>query len=782
MTRVIKTKVEIEGRIHEETVVIEEDEPTPWEEGRDFKVVGKSTNRIDARERVTGDAHYTYDVTLPGMVIAAVLRSPHPHARIVSINTEAAEKLPGVRAILTKDNAPDISWYSGSSKLFDETLRFVGEEVAAVAADDLDTARDAVRLIEVGYEVLPALLNVEEAAKPGAAQIHPRGNVLKSDGREGELYSRGDVQKGFKQADVIVEGVFTTSTQLHNSLETHGSVAAWEGDELTIWESTQYIFGVRDRVANALDIPLSRVRVICEYMGGGFGSKGQTLKQPVICALLARMAGRPVKLMLTRQEENTLTGYRGATIQKIKIGARKDGTLTAIDMEALYSVGAYGTWAAPVVGPAQELYRCPNVRTLMLGVRTNMGSHSAFRAPGYVEGTFGLESAIDDLCDKLGIDPLDFRKKNHMPADQVSQQDYSSKHLLECYDRALDLMGMDRKANLPVRGSLELHRPWRRGIGIASQTWGGGGGPPAHAVVRVNSDGTIEVTSGMQDIGTGTRTALAQIAAEELGVPLESIRFRLGDTQKGPYGPASWGSITTASVGPAVRMAAGDARRQLLEIASYFMELPANYLTLEDGYVSIEGSKEGRRPLKSILEEIGDYMVTGKGYRGPNPPQQVKTWGAQIAEVEVNVLTGQVRLVRIAAVHDVGRVINPKGLNSQFYGGILQGMGLALTEEQIVDETSGIVLNVGLDGYHIPTVVDTPQMLVDAVGKADTLANHIGVKGAGEPPIIPTAAAIANAIYNATGVRVHSLPVTTRRMLEAINAQQGEQDRGRKQR
>lgn len=771
MTRVIKTKVEIEGRIHEETVVVDDDEPTPWQDGREFKVVGTGVNRIDARERVTGGAFYTFDISLPGMLHAAVLRSPHAHCRIVSIDTTRAENLPGVRAVLSSSNSPDITWY-GISKLFDTTLRFAGEEVAVVAADDLDTARDAIGLIQVEYETLPAILDIEEASRPGASEIHPRGNVLKSDGHEGDLYSRGDVKKGFEQADLIVEGKFTTSTQLHNSLETHGSVVRWEGDELTIWESTQYIFGVRDRVSTALDIPLSRIHVICDYMGGGFGSKGQTLKQPVICAILSKMTGRPVKLMLTRQEENTLTGNRGETIQKIKVGARKDGTLTAIDVESLYGLGAYGNWAASVGGPAQELYKCTNVRTLTIGVRTNMGSHAAFRAPGYVEGTFGLESLIDEICDKLSIDPIDFRKKNHAPADQVSGQEYTTKHLIESYNRALELMGFDANAELPKRASLEAKGPWRRGIGVASQTWGGGGGPPAHALVRLNSDGTVEVACGTQDIGTGTKTMLAQIASEEMGVPMDSIRLRMGDTQKGPYGPASWGSITTPSAGPAVRMAAADAKKQLLEIASFFMELPASYLTIEDGFVAVEGRKEGRRPIKSILEEIGDYMITGKGYRGPNPTQQVKTWGAQIAEVEVNLDTGQVRLMRIAAVHDVGRVVNPKGLHSQFYGGILQGMGFGLLEERVVDKIAGHILNSGLDDYHVPTIADTPEMLVAAIGKADTLANHIGVKGAGEPPIIPTAAAIGNAIYSATGVRIYSLPVTPRRMLDALKREQ----------
>ena len=769
MARVVKTRVEIEGRIEEETVVIEGEEPEPWAEAREFKVVGKPVNRVDGRERVTGSARYTYDIRPAGMLSAAVLRSPHPHARIISVNTTKAEAVPGVRAILSSNNAPEIKWYSGVGKLFDTTLRFAGEEVAAIAADDLDTARDALKLIEVEYEVLPFVADIEEAARPGAVQLHPKGNVLKGDdGREGDLYKRGDVAEGLKQADVIVEGTFRTSTQLHNSWETHGSVAMWEGEDLTIWESTQYIYGVRSRVADALGIPAGRVHVICEYMGGGFGSKGQTLKQPVIAALLSKMTGRPVKLMLSRHEESLLTGNRGETVQKYKIGAKRDGTLVAIDLEAMYGLGAFGTWAGPVEGPAKELYKCPNVRTLNLGVRTNFGSHAAFRAPGFVEGTFGFESALDDLCDKLEIDPVHFRRLNYIDKDQTSPQGYSSKHLLECYDKVLELSGRDPSAPLPRRGELGGQAQWKNGVGIASQTWSGGGGPPAHAYVRVNPDGSIEVLAGTQDIGTGTKTALTQIAAEELGVPLESVRFRAGDTQKGPYGPASWGSITTPSMGPAVRTAAADAKKQLLDIASFFMEVPASSLVLADGTITIEGRPESARPLQSILDEIGDYMVTGKGFRGPNPTESIRTWGAQLAEVEVNIETGQVRVLKVFAVHDVGRVINPKGLGSQFYGGILQSMGFGLTEGRVVDKATGQVLNPDLEEYKLPTIADAPQMVVAGIDRADLLANHVGAKGAGEPPIIPTAAAIGNAIFNATGARVRHLPVTPKRMLEAL--------------
>ncbi|HKP54284.1 MAG TPA: xanthine dehydrogenase family protein molybdopterin-binding subunit [Chloroflexia bacterium] len=772
MVRVVKTKVEVEGTVHEETVVVERDEPAAWEAGREFDVVGKPVSRVDGRERVTGAARYTYDIHPAGLLYAAVLRSPHPRARVLSVDTSEAERLPGVRAVLSRETAPRIAWYASASTLFDEEVRFIGEEIAAVAADDLDTARDAIRLIKVEYEPLPFVVDPEAAIRPGAPQIHPKGNVLKNDdGGEGELYSRGDVAKALKSADVVVERTYRTPTALHNSLETHGSVAMWEGDELTIWESTQYIFGVRSRVADSLKMPRSKVRVICEYMGGGFGSKGGTLKSPVIAALLAKQSGRPVKLMLDRREENLLAGNRGATIQRLKLGAKRDGTLVAIDLEAIYDMGVYGGWAGSVGGPAKELYKCPNVRSYVIGARTNLGTHAAFRAPGFVEGTFALESAIDELCEKLGMDGVTFRRKNHIDKDQVTGQGYTAKNLLACYDEALKAMELDPKAPLPKKGSLPRRGLWQRGIGIASQTWSGGGGPPAHAYVRINSDGTVEVMSGMQDIGTGTRTALSQIVAEELGVPLDKIRFRLGDTQKGPYAPASWGSITVPSVGPAVRMAAQDAREQLLEVASFFMEVPAKRLVVHDGAVTIEGREESRRAIEDILEEVGDYMITGKGFRGPNPTRPLRTWGAQIAEVEVNVETGEVRVLRVAAVHDVGRVINPKGLASQFQGGILQGMGFALTEERVVDQASGVVLNANLQDYKVPTAADAPQMLTSGLDIPDIAANHVGSKGAGEPPIIPTAAAIANAIYNATGVRVSALPITRRRLLEAIAEQ-----------
>ena len=776
MVRVVKTKVEIEGRINEETVVIDGDEPQVWKDGQEFSYVGKPVNRVDGVARVTGAARYTYDAQPAGLLYAAVLRCPYPHARLVSVDTSEAEKLPGVRAVLSRNNAPDIDWFGKNSKLFGTELRFAGEDVAAVAADDIDTAGDALKLIKAEYEQLPFVLDVEQAVLPGAPQVLPSGNILKGElDQPGDLYKRGDVHKGFEQADVVVEHTYRTSTQLHNSLETHGCVANWEGDELTIWESTQDLFGVRRVVAKSLGLPQNRVHVISEFMGGGFGSKGQIMKHSVIAALLSKASGRPVQLMMDRREENLLTGNRGETVQRLKIGAKKDGTLIAIDLHVLYNMGAYGNWAGAVAGPAKELYQCPNVRTHTHGVRTHLGTHAAFRAPGFTEGTFALESAMEELAEKLGMDGLELRLKNYAEKDQTSHQDYTAKHLKECYTRAFDQLGLDPKKGLPRQGSLPQNGPWKRGIGMASQIWSGGGGPPAHAQVRINSDGTVDVFSGTHDIGTGTKTALSQIAAEELGVPLDSVRFRLGDTQKGPAAPPSMGSMTVPSVGPAVRMAAADAKQQLLDIASHFLEVPAKKLEISNGTISIEGRKEAAHPLADILKEIGDYMITGKGFRGPNPPKPLRTWGAQVAEVEVNEKTGEVRVLRVSAVHDVGRVLNPKGLSSQFYGGILQGMGLGLLEARVVDEKTGTVLNPNLQDYKIPTMADAPEMIVSGIDVADTQANHVGSKGAGEPPIIPAAAAIANAVYSAVGVHITELPITRRRVLEAVRTKEGTQ-------
>ncbi len=756
MPKVIKTKTEFEGRVLEEYVVVEGEGLTAWDAQAPLKFVGKKIPRIDGPERATGKAAYTFDVQLPGMLYGKILRSPHPHARIKNINTQRAETLPGVRAVLCYKNTPKIS-FRRQTFIFDEIVRYVGDEVACVIADDEEIAQDALELIEVEYEILPFVLDPEEALQPNAPKLYPDGNLL---GGQPEVYQRGNLEQGFAQADVVIERTFRTQCALHNCMEPHGSVALWEGDSLTVWDSTQHIFGVREGLARLLGLPLHKVRVIKKYMGGGFGSKNNLGKYTVIAALAARMTGRPVKIVLDRHEENLATGNRPASIQRLKIGAKRDGALTALELKAIIAAGAYCLWPPSVGGPARELYACPNLKTEQYTVFTNTGPLSAFRAPGYVEGTFALESLMDELAKELGMDPLELRLKNYTEIDQTTGRPYSTKGLREAYERGAKLFGWPRRPE--PQGQL------RRGVGMASQIWSGNGMPPAYALVKINPDGTATVITGTQDIGTGTKTVLAQIAAEELGFPIEKISVEIGDTQMGLYAPLSAGSMTVASVGPAVRMAAHEARQQLLDVAAQVLEAPRESLTITDGLLS---SPALQKPVAvhEVLKNLENFMIIGRGAREPNPEDvTVNTFGAQFAEVTVDTETGEVKVERIVAVHDSGRVINPLTLSSQIEGGIIQGLGYALFEQRVVDRNTGVVVNDNLENYKVPTALDIPEIVFEMVERPDPRANNLGAKGVGEPPIIPTAAAIANAVADALGVRIYELPLTREKILKAL--------------
>ena len=442
--------------------------------------------------------------------------------------------------------------------------------------------------------------------------------------------------------------------------------------------------------------------------------------------------------------------------------ALKAGRVTAIEHTSWANVGQ-GKWVANPTGPTNTLYEIANVSSRSYKVVTNAGSLSAFRAPGYVEGAFALESAIDELAAAAGVDPLTLRRRHAGSAkDPLTGKRYSDKRLLECYRIGAQEIGWNRRRAGGTRGTAP-HR--RRGIGMASQIWGGGGGPPAYALVHFDSDGTVVLTTGTQDIGTGTRTILAQICADELGVELDDVRVRLGDTA-GPYGPISAGSLTLASVGPAVRLAARDAREQVLGAAAGVLETPKAELRLEAGSIV---SKGARTPLGEVLGKVDNNTVIGKGIRFPNPDGlALKTFGAHFVELEVDVRTGEIFIDRVVAVHDVGRIVNPRTAASQVEGGVIQAIGFALSEERIVDRALGRVMNGNLEGYKIPTVRDVPKIVVKFVGKPDRRANNLGAKGLGEPPIIPTAAAIANAVANASGARVRHSPLTRARVLEAL--------------
>ena len=746
--------------------LVEEEHVTSWAADASFAVVGIGHPRLEGREKVTGRAQYTYDVRRPRQSYALMLRSPHPHARITHIDTSAAEALPGVHAVLSLANAPEIEWY-GDSYLFDTTVRMIGDEVAAVAAASEEIAQDALRLIEVTYEVLPFVTELDAALAPDAPKVRPDGNLT----QEPKVYDRGDAEAGLTGADVTIDATYWTAAAVHNSLEPHGCTASWEGEQLTLWNSTQSVFTIRQEVAQALDLPEHRVRVIKEHMGGGFGAKQISWKQDVIAALLSREAGRPVQLMLDREAENLAVGNRPNTRQRVRLGAKRDGTLTAIWADIAQGRGAYltGGEASNVSGMYQTLYQCSNVHTNEISVYLNTGPAVAFRAPGHVEASFALEQAMDDLARTLDMDPVALRRRNYAETDQTEDKPFTlSDGLRYCYDKVTAEIGWESYQRREPNGAK------RYGVGFAAHDWAAGTGhPPGYAWIELNSDGTADVVTGTQDIGTGTRTGLAQVAAEELGLPLDQIAFHLGDTGTGPYSPVSSGSATQATIGPALRAAAADVKAKLLEIASTLLEVPAARLSVRNGIVRVDGDEGSGMPVAKVMEQVAPHTLQGQGARSPNPTDKVvRPFGAQFAEVEVDIETGEVTLLRIVSAHDVGRIINPTLVDSQIIGGIIQGAGFALTEERIVDHRLGLVLNPNLEEYKVPTIADVPPITNVHVDVPDTEANSTGAKGVGEPPLIPTAPAIANAVFDAVGIRVRTSPLTRQRVLDHLSDMQ----------
>jgi CO/xanthine dehydrogenase Mo-binding subunit len=744
---------------------VEASELTDWPAGSRFSTVGSALQRTEAAQKTSGSARYTADVRLPGQLTARVLRSPHPHARIRAVDTTGARRVPGVVAVLTGADADGITWYEEGVPLFSDVVRFVGDEIAAVAATSEQAARDGVAAIEVDYELLPHVVELEDALAAGAPAVHGGSNVA----GEPKEQARGDAEAALRRAPVIVEGTYRTPTAIHNSLEPHGCVASWEGDRLTLYVSTQGVNDVRTMTADALGLDHGRVRVVAEHVGGGFGAKQVPWKDVVIAALLSRRTGSPVQLMLDRRAENLAAGKRGATVQRVRLGADESGRLLAVDAELLLDRGAYRTGgeAAAVWGPYLHLYRCEDVRTHTTSVYTNTGPAVAFRAPGYVEAAFALESAMDELAERVGLDPIELRRRNYSERDQQQDLPWSSPEALRtAYRRVAEVAGWDdrtsREAPPPDDGEV------RHGRGFAAHEWmAGSASPPGFAGVELHDDGSVEVVTAMQDIGTGTRTMMAQVAAEELAVDPERVTVRLGDTAAGPPAPTSSGSASAPTMAPAVRAAAADARRQLLDAAAAQLDCDASDLSVDHGKI-VHG--DGRTTTVSeVLEQLGPRGVHGRGGTTETPTDvSVRTFGAAVADVAVDVATGEVRVTRVVVAPDCGRILNPLLVRSQVSGGVTQGIGFALTESQLLDADLGVVVNDTLEEYLVPTVADTCTIEHAEVDLPDLAANPLGVKGIGELPLIPVAPAIANAVYDAIGIRLRELPLTRRRVLDAL--------------
>ena len=756
--RFVTTTVEIEGREEIAVVEVPAFEPPPWGKAAALDTVGQRVPRLDAVDKVTGRARYTHDIQLPGMLHARLVRASVPAGRVIRLDLSRGRALPGVRAVLTGADLPRIPWLEGEP-LFGPAVHYWGQPLAAVVADTEAIARDAVRLARVHYR--PATFRVDLPTGKASLRTGHFGVTPPETRRE----ERGDVTKALGRAAVSVTATYRVPAVLHQALETHGSVVHWDGDRVTVYDSTQGIFRVRRELAEHLGLGQHQVRVVTEYMGGGFGAKNSCGAYTVIAALLSKATGRPVRCIWDRHEECVDAGHRPETVFRVTAAARQDGTLEALDVDASVAMGVAG-WPGGPGKIFQELYRCPNVRVVQRFWYGNVSGMESFRAPFHAEGAFALESALDLLADKLGMDPLELRRKNHTTEDPAKQRPYSTELLGECWTSVTERIGW-----AAARKQKKNSGRFVRGVGMASQVWGAAGGPPAYAIVRLNRDGTALVQTGTQDLGTGARTIFAQIAAEALGLPLKDVRIVVGDTESGPYTNNSWGSMTTPSVGPAVRMAAEDAKRQLFEVAAEMLHAKPDQLEARRGRISVRGGRGASATIRNVTEQLGDIMIMGRGHRGPNPPGvTVHSFGAQAAEVEVDRLTGRVRVIRIAAAHDCGRVVNPELAESQLHGGIILGVGYALFERLLCDHRLGRPMNLGLHEYKIPTYADIPAIDARIVSVADPVANHVGVKGLAEPPIIPTAPAIANAVFNALGVQIAELPLTPARVLEALKA------------
>ena len=751
------------------------DEPPPLAPNAGLKSIGKPTTRIDGRLKVTGAARYTADINLPGLLYGVMITSPHPHARIKSIDTSAAGNYPGVKAIHVVETVQGVAEVQGDKAQSKYPLvRYAGQPIAGLAATSRRAADEAARLIKVDYEQIPFVVDVEDAMKPDAPIIFKGQAVQKGTAgggggpaglkQEGNVRgpARGgtkgaDIDKAFAESDVVVETEYRTQVQTHSALETHGVVADWKPDLLTVWASTQGTNSVRDELAAVFELPKSKVRVITEYMGGGFGAKFGAGNEGVIATHLSKKAGAPVKLMCTRKQEHLCVGNRPNSIQKLRIGAKKDGTLTAIHLISHGTAGV-GTGAG-CAGPAQKLYNAPAILTEEYDVFTNAGPAASFRAPGHPQGAFGFEQAIDELSHKLNMDPLALRDKIDVDGDR------SEAHREERRIGAERIGWSNRRPPGADPG------PIKRGMGMAQSIWyrfSSG----ANAEVRITRDGSVELLSSVQDIGTGIRTALAQVVAEELGLKPADIAIKIGDTNY-PTGPASGGSVTTCSITPPTRDAAFHAKQKLFEEIAPALGADAGSLVMSDGKVFPKDN-----PARSISfraacgkmhgEDVSARAKLAAPWKDPDgKPIRSATGGVQFAKVAVDTETGVIKVEHVVAVHDCGRPINPLALESQINGGVLQGISFALFEDRILDQRTGRMVNPNLEQYKIAGALEVPRVESLLIEQYRGLSST-DAAGIGEPATVATAAAIGNAVYNAIGVRIRQLPMTPRQVLAAL--------------
>ena len=757
--------------------------------------VGKSVPRIDARQKVTGEATYVFDLKLSGMLVCRMLRSPHAHARIVRIDTSKAEKLPGVRAVVTAEDTPKIKF--GSNEYFFpytvdqyplefEKVRYIGDEVAAVAAVDEATAEQALSLIDVQYEVLPAVFDPVEAMKPGAPQIHAARNNI------GVMLPVcfGDPDRALKESDYVHEDVFNLPSAAHAALEPHVSIGQYEmsTNRITLWSSTQAPFKIREAMAKTLRMQEADIRVIKLNVGGGFGGKLEMFPMDFCACLLSKKSGgAPVKMMCTRQEVFSCTRRKHPMIYRMKSGVKKEGTIMAITGEVIADGGAYCSYGPTVIAAGimrfLMVYKLKNIRLFGSRIYTNNSISGAIRGFGGVQSGFAIESHMDMLARGIGMDPVEFRLKNATDPNTmtINKMVLSSNGLKDCIRKAAEISGWKEKHGVKKETAPGVFRGV--GIGVAADVMGSKmykSHESAGSIIKVEEDGSVYLFTGAADTGQGSDTAMAQIAAHELGVAYERIRIKAADTEITPFDTGSFASRVTFISGNATKNAATDAKRQVLEVVAQELKRDAQDLDIKDEQVV---DKKGGKALLSFDQAVVlcysfNYgrLIIGRGnYNPKTTPIDFRTgegnisgsygFEAQIAEVEVDTKTGYVKVLKMYDVHDIGYPINPASVHGQIEGSIVMGVGYTLHENLRFKE--GRVVNPSFSKYRIPR--STEMIPIESIFiETNDPQGPFGAKGMGESSLLPTAAAIANAIHDAVGVQIKDLPITPQKVLAAL--------------
>lgn len=732
------------------------------------QIVGQPVDRVDGRLKVIGRATYTYEHQVPNAAYAVLVTSTIARGTIASIDSKTAERSKGVLLVLSHLNSIKLDQLRQQPKsqstsrvvqvLQDNAVRYANQPVAVVIAETFEDAVEAAHLVQVRYT--PERHNVDlEPRIPQAYQPEKVGGS-----GDPSANNRGNMQAGLSEAEAHLDEVYRTPFEVHNPMEPHATIALWDRpDHLTLYDTTQGIFNCRTRVASLFGLPQESVHVLSPYLGGGFGSKGPVWSQVILTAMAAKQVNRPVKLELRRPQMFGMVGYRSETRQAVSAGARKDGTLAALSHNTVCHTSTFDEYIEEASVCARMLYQIPNNSTSHRVIRSDLGTPSFMRAPGEASGTYGLEAAMDEMAYKLRMDPVEFRLKNYAEMDPDKKVPWSSKSLRECYRVGADRFGWSRRPMEPRSmrdGNILI------GWGMATSVYPTRRSEAA-AFARLNADGTFSVDAGSQDLGTGTYTIMTQIAADSFGVPASRVKFRLGDTEL-PKTPVSGGSQTAASTGSAVYLATQALREKLVAMAIADARSPlsggsAQDVVLENGRLFSRSNPSKGESLQELLTRSGQPNVEGTANTKPGDEKEkysMYSFGAQFAEVRVDADLGQIKVSRMVGCFAAGKILNAKTARSQFLGGMVWGISMALHEQAATDYRLGRWVNNNLADYHVPVNADIGQIEAVWVEEKDEHVNPIGVKGIGEIGITGASAAVANAIFHATGKRVRDLPIT----------------------